>query len=87
MTDRLKLSTAQQDEIRPILVAEAEKKQSIVKDTTLTPLERHQQLGDAHRASLQQIKAYFTPEQMAQIEQGQDHPAPSPTNPDTTASK
>jgi len=85
MTERLKLTPAQQDEIKPILVAEADKRKAIMGDTTLTPQQKHEQTGAVHRASLQQIKAFFTPEQMALIEQGMNHPAPSSTNPATTA--
>jgi hypothetical protein len=87
MTERLKLTPEQQDEIKPILVAEADKKKTIMSDTTLTPQEMHQQIGTVHRESLQQIKAFFTPEQMAQINHGMNHPAPSPTAPTTTETK
>ena len=79
MTEKLKLSPEQQDEIKPILVAEADKRKSILADTMLTPQEKHQQAFSAHRQSLQQIKAFFTPEQMAQINQGMNHSVPSPT--------
>ena len=83
MTERLKLTPDQQEAIKPILVAEADKRKTIQDDTTLSPQERHEQIGANHRASLQQIKALFTPEQVALIEQGQKHPGPSPTHPDT----
>ena len=87
MTDRLNLSPSQQEAIKPILVAEADKRKSIEDDTTLSVQEKHDQTGEVHRASLQQIKALFTPEQMAQIEQGQAHPQPSPTSPSTSSTQ
>jgi hypothetical protein len=86
-TDRLNLSPSQQEAIKPILVAEADKRKSIEDDTTLSVQEKHDQTGEVHRASLQQIKALFTPEQMAQIEQGQAHPQPSPTSPSTSSTQ
>ena len=79
MTSRLKLSQSQQDKIRPILVAEWNKKQSI-QDSTLSDKQKHDQIGANHRAALQKIKAVFTPAQMAQIEQEQDHPSTSSTH-------
>ena len=79
MTGKLSLSASQQDQIRPILVAEWNKKQSI-ESSTLSDSQKHDQVGANHRAALQKIKAVFTPEQMAQIEQEQDHPATSSTH-------
>jgi hypothetical protein len=84
MTERLKLSQTQQEQIAPILVAESEKRKSIQDDTALSPQQKHDQMGTVHRAALQQIKACFTPEQLALIEQGQDHPQPSSTYPSTS---
>jgi hypothetical protein len=81
MTERLHLSQSQQEEIAPILVSEAEKRRSIRGDTTLNSQEKHDRTGEVHRAALQQIKAVFTPEQLAQIEAGQDHPKSGPTHP------
>ena len=81
MTERLHLSKSQQDEIAPILVSEADKRKSIQDDTTLSDQQKHDQTGEVHRAALQQIKALFTPEQLALIDQGQQHPQPGPTNP------
>jgi len=81
MTERLHLSQSQQDQIAPLLVAEAGKRKAIQDDTTLSDQQKHDQEGQVHRAALQQIKAVFTPEQLAQIEQGQDHPGISPTHP------
>jgi hypothetical protein len=81
MTERLGLSPAQQDEIGPILVAESNKRQSIQNDTTLSAQQKHDQIGTVHRAALHQIKALFTPGQLALIEQGQAHPSPGPTHP------
>jgi len=85
MTQRLNLSQSQQDAIGPILVTEANNRKSIMDNTTLTPLQRHEQLGANHRASLQQIKALFTPDQLALINQEQAHPSASPTHPSTAA--
>lgn len=84
MTERLKLSLSQQDAIKPILVAEADQRKTIQDNTTLSAKEKHDQIFAIHRASLQQIKALFTPEQMALIEQGQKHPSGSPTHPETS---
>ena len=81
MTERLHLSQSQQDQIAPILVAEAGKRKAIQDDTALTDQQRHDQTGQVHRAALQQIKTVFTPEQLALIEQGQDHPGTSSTHP------
>ena len=81
MTERLHLSQSQQDEIAPILVAEADKRTAIQDNTTLSDQQKHDQTGEVHRAALQQIKAFFTTEQLAQINQGQQHPQPGPTNP------
>jgi hypothetical protein len=78
MTSRLSLSQSQQDKIRPILIAEWNKKESI-ENSTLSDKQKHDQEGANHRAALQKIKALFTPAQMALIEQEQDHPAPSST--------
>ena len=80
MTSRLNLSQSQQDNIRPILVAEWNKKQSLEK-STLSDRQKHDQEGANHRAALQKIKVLFTPEQMAQIEQEQNHPSASSTHP------
>jgi hypothetical protein len=82
MTERLHLSQSQQNQIAPILVAEADKIKSIQDEPTLSAQEKHDQTGAVHRAALQQIKAVFTPEQLALIEQGQDHPQASPTHPE-----
>ena len=84
MTERLHLSQSQQDQIAPILVAESNQRTAIQNDPSLDAQEKHDQTGVVHRAALQQIKALFTPEQMAVIEQGQDHPQPGPTHPSTT---
>ena len=81
MTERLHLSQSQQDQIAPILVAEANKREAILDDTSLNDQQKHDQTGQVHRAALQQIKAVFTPEQLAQVEQGQDHPDIGPTHP------
>jgi len=80
MTSRLNLSQSQQDRIRPILIAEWNKKQSI-EGSTVTDQQKHNQIGANHRSALQKIKVVFTPQQMAQIEQEQNHPSPSSTNP------
>jgi len=80
MTTRLTLSQSQQDKIRPILVAEWNKKQSI-ESSTVSNQQKHDQEGANHRAALQKIKALFTTQQMALIEQEQNHPSPSSTNP------
>jgi hypothetical protein len=81
MTERLGLTQAQQDQIAPILVAEAKDRKGIEDNTTLSPQEKHVQTGMIHRVALQEIKAVFTPTQMALIEQGQDHPGTNPTHP------
>jgi hypothetical protein len=81
MTDRLHLSRSQQDQIAPILVAEADKIKVIQDEPTLSVQDKHNQSGAVHRAALRQIKAVFTPEQLALVEQGQDHPQSSPTHP------
>jgi hypothetical protein len=86
MTQKLNLSSDQQSQIRPILVAEFDKRTSIQSDTTLTAQQKHDQIGVVHRAAFKQIRAIFTPEQMALIEQGQNHPLPSPTHPSTSTS-
>ena len=83
MTSRLGLSQSQQDKIRPILATEWNKKTSI-ENSTLSEKQKHDQEGGNHRAALQKIKALFTPAQMAQVEQGQNHlsgprPASEPT--------
>jgi len=67
MTGKLKLSQSQQDKIRPVLVAEWNKKKSI-ESGTLSAKEKHDQIGANHRAACQKIKTLFTPAQMAQIE-------------------
>ena len=71
----------QQDKIAPILVSEAKERKAVDDNMKLSPQEKMTQDGMIHRAALQQIKTVFTPEQMAQIEQGQDHPVASPTHP------
>lgn len=78
MTGRLKLSQNQQDKIRPILVAEWNKKKSI-ESSTLSDKEKHDQIGASHRAACQKIKTLFTPSQMAQIEEEMNHPPASST--------
>ena len=82
MTSRLKLSQSQQDKIRPILVAEANKKQSI-ENSTLSDKQKRDQIGANHRAACQQIKKVFTPAQMAQIEDEMNHSS----SPSSTRSK
>ena len=86
MTERLKLSPSQQSAIKPILVAEFEKRKAIEDNKSLSVQQKHDQTGTVHRAALQQIKAIFTPAQMALIVQGQDNPSPSSTNPTSTKS-
>ena len=81
MTERLHLSQSQQNEIAPILVAESNKRKSIQDNTALSDQQKHDQTGEVHRAALQQIKAVFTPEQLAQIEEGQQNPQTGPTHP------
>ena len=78
MTSRLNLSQSQQDKIRPVLIAEWKNKQSI-EHGTLSEKQKHNQIGANHRAALQKIKVLFTPEQIAQIEQEQNHPSASST--------
>jgi len=80
MTEKLKLSTSQQQAMKPILVAEYEKTKSIVDDKGLSAQQKHDQTGIIHRAAVKQIKALFTTAQMAQINQEQKNPAPGPTN-------
>lgn len=84
MTERLQLSESQQEKIGPILVSEADQRTSIQNDPSLTIQEKHDQTGAVHRAALKQIKALFTPEQLALIEQAQAHPQPGPTHPSAT---
>jgi hypothetical protein len=81
MTERIKLTPSQQAAIKPILVAEFKKRKAIEDNTSLTVQQKHDQTGTVHRAALQEIKAIFTPAQLALIEQEQDHPVVSSTNP------
>jgi formylglycine-generating enzyme len=81
MTQRLSLTTSQQDAIRPILVSEANQRQSIQDDPNLSDKTKHDRIGAIHRSVLQKIKALFTPAQIALIEQGLAHPTPSSTRP------
>ncbi|MEI6493677.1 MAG: hypothetical protein WCO94_14090 [Verrucomicrobiota bacterium] len=78
MAGKLKLSPAQQDKIRPILVAEWNKKKSI-ETSTLTEQQKHDQIGANHRAACQKIKLEFTPAQMEQIERDMNHSPASST--------
>ncbi len=73
MTAKLKLSASQQDGIKPILIAEADKRKSIQADTTLSDKQKHDQIGVIHRAACQQIKVLFTADQLAQIDRDQNH--------------
>ena len=82
MTERLKLTQSQQDRIRPIMVAEWNKKQSI-ESSTLSDKKKHDEIGANHRAALQKIKTVFTPQQMAQINDDMNHHGPNSTNPGT----
>ncbi len=84
MTERIKLTPSQQAAIKPILVEEFKKRKAIEDSTSLTVQQKHDQTGVVHRAALQEIKVIFTPAQMALIEQQQDHPAASSTNPKGT---
>ncbi len=85
MTERLKLSSSQQNEIKPILVAEYNDRKAILDSKTLTEQQKRDRGIEIHRASLQKIKVLFTPEQMALIEAGQNNPGPSPTHPSTSS--
>ena len=85
MTANLKLTSAQQNKIRPILAYEAEKKTAIESNTTLSDKQKHDQVGTVHRAALQQIKKVFTPEQMKLIESDMHHSSSSSTS--STAGK
>ena len=87
MTERLKLSAGQQAAIKPILVAEYDRRKTIEGNPGLSAQQKHDNVGTVHRAALQQIKAIFTPQQLAQIEQEQDHPSPSSTSADSAHSK
>ena len=78
MTGKLKLTEKQQDKIRPILVAEWNKKKSI-ESSTLGDKEKHDQIGANHRAACQKIKTFFTALQMAQIEEDMKHSPASST--------
>lgn len=81
MTERIGLSQEQQDKIAPLLVEEAKSYKTIQHDHSLTPQEKQAKYGEVHRTTVRQIRTYFTPAQMAQIEQGQDHPASGPSHP------
>ena len=81
MTERIKLTPSQQAAIKPMLVAEFKQRKAIEDITSLTAQQKHDQTGTVHRAALQEIKAIFTPAQLALVEQEQDHPAVSSTNP------
>lgn len=85
MTERLKLTPIQQNEIKPILVAEADKRKEIFNDKKLTPQQKHQLIGAIHRIALEKIKTVFTPEQITLIEQGMSHPAPGAAHLEPTA--
>jgi len=65
---------------RPILVAEW-KRSNRLRAARSADKKKHDETFANHRAALQKIKACSTPEQMAQIEQGQDHPQASSTTP------
>jgi len=80
MTERLSLSPNQQAAIKPILIAEFDQRKAIEDNKSLTVQQQHDQEGTVHRASLQKIKAIFTPAQMALIEEGMKNPSPSPTH-------
>ena len=68
MTARLKLSVTQQNKIRPMLAAEFTKRQAVQDNTSLSDKQKRDRIGVIHRATCKQIKAVFTPEQMAKIE-------------------
>ena len=73
MTTKLNLSVSQQNRIRPILANEFAKRKAVQDNTTLSDQQKHAQIGVIHRAACKQIKAVFTPEQMAQIENDMNH--------------
>ena len=79
ITTNLKLSPSQQGKVKAILVEEAAKRKAIEENTKLTEKQRHEQVGTIHRASCQQMKAVFTPEQQKLIEEDMNHTAKSPT--------
>ena len=80
ISTNLKLSPNQQGKVKAILVEEAAKRKVIEGNTKLTEKQRHDQVGVVHRASCQQMKAVFTPEQLKLIEADMNHTSNSPTS-------
>ena len=76
----LKLSPTQQGKVKAILVEEAAKRKEIEGNTKLTDKQRHDQVGVVHRASCQQMKTVFTPEQLKLIEADMNQTAKSPNS-------
>lgn len=82
LTAKFNLTSDQQDQLKAILRVEAAKIKAIYQDTSLTPDQKHQEMGALDQDSFQQIKALLTPEQLAQIQQRQPSPKPAEQQPD-----
>jgi len=71
MTKRYKLTSDQQNQIKPILQDEQQQMQSMRSDTTSSREDKHAKMQSMHQASTQKIEAVLTDEQKQKFEADQ----------------
>ena len=69
----LNLTDDQKTKIKPILEDTATQAQSLGKDTSLSPLDRHAKMRDLHEKSMTQIRGFLTSDQQAKLDSMKQH--------------
>jgi hypothetical protein len=69
LAQQLNLTPQQKAQLVPILVAEAPKVKAIKADTSLTKVQKLQQLKMVHAQTAPQVKAILTPQQYQQLQE------------------
>jgi len=73
LTAKLTLTTAEQDEIKPVLVSKDEQMKAIFQNTSLTPDQKHEQIKALMDSTKTKIESYLTPAQVTLFESMHEH--------------
>ena len=75
LTTKLGLSATQQGQIGPVLVSKDTQMKTISGDTSLTQVQKHDQMSTLSESSNTQIESFLTPDQVTQFQALREHKA------------
>ena len=73
LSKMLNLTDDQKAKIKPILEDTTTQSQSLMKDTSLSPQDRHAKMRDLHEKSMAQIRPLLTSDQQAKLDSMKQH--------------